>query len=282
MVAIGITSGVLIAQQNGSINKTAEVFSFTPGTRIPAPFGPNVVGSVNSVSPHVGVNLEFFTPSLEFVPTKPRFFAAVEFLPTFAPDLTVALNDAATQFLVPDQQTNTFSALAIGGQGSRLNALVMTSVVSADAGIAFEFEFKERLLRFKPFAGWVRWGVQSTGRVLAAYKNDPLVPPNFPPFFGPDIRFVTVEGQGSQFFNAVGPGFELELELDKYGPVRPILYLVGAGYKTVGNDTFSYSSSVDVNDALGSARYSATWSFSVDEWSYRAGIGVRLRWVGSD
>lgn len=282
MVAIGITSGVLIAQQDGTITKTAQVFSFTPGTKFPAPFGPNVNGSVNSVSPNVGVNLEFFTPALEIVPTKPRFFAAIEFLPTFAPNLTVALNDAATQFLVPDQQTNTFSALAIGGQGSRLNAIVMTSVVSADAGISFEFEFKERLLRFKPFAGWVRWGVQSTGRVLAAYKNDPLVPPNFPPFFGPDIRFVTVEGEGAEFFNAVGPGFELEMELEKRGPVRPVLYLMGAGYKTVGNDTFSYQANIGVNDALGAAAYSATWTFSVDDWSYRAGIGMRLRWVGGD
>ncbi len=322
-VAIGIASGVLIAQENGSIDKTVTNLTPTPtgvGCRngnlnvavpckTPAPFGPNVNSSTNSVSPNVGVNLELFAPAFEFVPTKPRFFAAVEYLPTFAANLTVALDGAATTFLVPDQRPSTFGASSIGGQGSRLTAQVMTSVVTADAGLAFDFEFKERLFRFKPFAGWIRWGVVSDGRVLAAFKNDPVTASTNPiqsNFFGDNIRLVTATGHGSGFFNGVGPGFELEMELAKRGPLRPILYITGAGYKTVGTDWFEYKASTSVQDnfyaaaaippsaqppfpgapavtgPLATATYNATWTFQVDEWSYRAGLGMRLRWVGFD
>jgi hypothetical protein len=321
LVSVGITSGVLIAQQNGQITTSASNLSLPPNVCLyasftvgvlcatPAPLGPDVKGSVNTVSPNVGVNLELMTPALEFIPTKPRFFAAVEFLPTFAPSQTVALNGAATTFLVPDQANNTFSAAAIGGQGSRLTATVMTSVVTADAGIAFEFEFKKRLMRFKPFAGWLRWGVVSEGKILTAFKNDPVPPNSFLPLFGDNIRFVTLNGNGSGFFNAVGPGFELEMEVAKHGPVRPVLYLMGAGYRTVGTNWFEYQSGTTVTDQFydalpytstptgpcpppagcpavqypaASADYATKWTFQVDDWSYRAGIGLRLRWVGFD
>lgn len=322
LISVGITSGVLIAQQNGLINTTTNILtpipppntcrnaSFTPGIlcATPGPLGPDVDGSVNTVSPYVGVNLEVMTPALEFLPTKPRFFAAAEFLPTFAPEQTAALNGAATEFLLPDQANNTFSAASIGGQGSRLTATVMTSVVTADAGIAFEFEFKKQLMRFKPFAGWIRWGVVSEGRILTAFKNDPVPPNSFLPLFGENIRFVTLTGNGSGFFNAVGPGFELEMEMAKRGPFRPVLYLMGAGYRTVGTNWFEYQSGTTITDnfyaypdfvgqpggclpapgcpgspgPVASAEYATKWTFQVDDWSYRAGVGFRLRWVGFD
>lgn len=286
-VAIALTSGILIQEQTGETSTIADILTPNPWpTNIvfPAPFRPPTQGAVNAISPNVGANIEFMAPGMTFLPAAPRFFATAEILPTFASSLTVALEGAATEFILftPEQMVpNTnFGPASIGGQGSRLDTLVMTTVVAVNAGFAFEMEAKEKRLRIKPSVGWIRWGVQGQGKVLAAFKNDPTPPPVIPPVFGPDIRLVEVTGSSADFFNAVGPALEVELELEKRGPVRPSLYLIGAAYHTVGNDTLVFQTNTDVNDLLGTAVYGATWSLQVAPWTYRAGLGFRVRWVG--
>jgi hypothetical protein len=289
-VAFALTSGILIQQQNGFVATNAEVLSplpWDPDIVFPAPFLENVQGSVDTVSPNIGANIEVMAPAIGLVPGHPRAFLTAEILPTFASDLSVALDGSATNFTFPlrlGDQPTFFPAASIGGQGSRLTARVMTTVLAANAGVAFDFEARGRLLRLKPSVGWIRWGVVSDGKVLAGYKDDPVFPTNSndPAVgpYGPNIRLVRVDGHGSAFFNAVGPGLELEMELAKRGSLRPVLYASGFAYRTVGEDTIEYAASVFVDDGLGTADYGANWFFQVQPWNYRAAIGFRLRWVG--
>ena len=322
--SLAITSGVLIAQQNGDIdlqaldivdpprvvwrpkNPTPSLppFLVIPTTR-PEPFLTPTSGSVNAISPNIGLSFEVMSPSLDLLPADPRFFVSGEILPTFASETTVALQGAATEFRIPEQALDTFRVEAIAGTGSRLRARVMTTVVAVNAGAAFAFEVRERLLRFKPSVGWIRWGVVARGNALAAYKNDPVTLPPGAPFYGPELRLVSITGRGSGFFHAVEPATplerrvaELEMELGKRGPLRPVLYLGTFAYRTVGNDTISFKGSsgpiVDWFNTPGSlatggvfgpdevspATYAGDWTFRVDPWSYRVFLGVRLRWVG--
>lgn len=293
-VGMAITSGVLIGQQNGRVETSADVTvppplfltgeaspRFVP-VETPAPFARPAVDALNAVSPFVGVNLELMTPALDIVPGAPRVFGAVEFLPTFASKSTVALQGVATEFKIPDFEPRFFPANAISGTGSRVDAEVMTSIFAANLGVAFAFEVRERLLRVKPAVGWIRWGVIAEGKALDAYKDDPDVfPPVFaPPFYGSNIRLVEISGRGSGFFNAVGPGLEIEMELGRRGPFRPVMFLGGFAYRTVGEDSIVFTEQTTVNDPLGEATYGARWTFQVDPWTYRAALGFRLRWVG--
>jgi len=305
-VGVAITSGILIAQQNGQIDSTANVdqaslpcFSFpfcnplpvgdpnhfnsasVPSPIVsPEPFGQPVLGAANTVSPNLGLNIELMTPALEILPGKPRFFGTFEILPTFASETSVAVQGVGNRFIIPDQAPITFQAPAIAGTGSRVEAEVMTTVLAANIGAAFAFELRDRVVRIKPSVGWLRWGVIAEGRVLDAYKDDAVRPQNRRPIYGAHIRLVELSGRGSAFFNAVGPGLEVEMELDKRGSFRPVLYASGFAYRTVGDEPITFKAAKDVSDELGNARYAADWAFWVDDWSYRAGIGFRLRWVG--
>ena len=294
--SLALTSGITINEQKGTTLPSVQIVTgpiepLPPNAPIgatrplPAPFASPLQSRVDAVSPYVGANFEVLTPALEIIPSAPRFFGAAEILPTFAPKRTVAAQGAATEFIFPrgfpDQlASNQFPEQAISGPGTRLEAEVMTTVFAASLGAAWDFEFRKRLLRIKPSVGWIRWGVIVEGRALDAFKDDIDPVPAFQPFFGEHIRLVEINGRGSGFFNAIGPGLELEVELAKRGPIRPIVFLGGFAYRVVGNQTIVFSGAQTFDDALGEATYNATWVFEVQPWVYRAGAGIRFRWVG--
>ena len=295
-IGLSLTSGVLIAQQNGSVRTKADIgpapdpptaYGWPDGAFIeaPTPFGRNLDKSLLTVSPNVGATIDILTPALGFIPLKPRLFAVAEILPTFAGDVTVALDGAATKFLIQPATTSprSYPASVIGGQGTRIDSQVMTTTLAASVGVSFDVIFRDRLVRLRPGVGWIRWGVIAEGKVLAAYKDDPdplgsVVLP--PPSFGQNFRLVQLAGRGAGFFNGVGPTLEVEMELQSEGSFRPSLYLTGGAFRTLGNNELSFSSETSVSDALGEGEYSATWKLQAQDWNYRMGLGFRVRWVG--
>ena len=295
-LGFAITGGVLIAQQNGRVDTSTNIVvpppcflfpncsSASPPSAVasPTPFASNADSSVNTVSPNIGVAIELMAPALDFVPSKPRVFGTFEILPTFAGEATVARTGAATELSAPENlEPRFYPASQIEGTGSRITAEVMTTVLAANLGAAFAVEYRDRVLRFKPSVGWLRWGVITEGRALDAYKNDPVTFQIREPLYGDYVRAVEVVGRGSGFFNAIGPGFELEMELGRRGELRPVIYAAGFAYHTVGENSITYQGSSGViTDPLGSASYLATYTFEVADWSYRAAIGFRLRWLG--
>jgi len=307
-IGLAITSGMLINEQAGAFAPDENViavppcfrFQFPPNPNLcngnpaggpivdPAPFLAASEGTTNSLSPNVGLSLELMTPALDAIPFipelpgRPRAFVTAEILPTFADARTVMLQGSATEFILPENRVaSSYPASAIAGTGARLTAEVMTTVLAANLGVAFGFEMRDRLLRIKPSVGWIRWGVVAEGKALDAYKDDPVLPQisQFEPRFGANTRFVELTGRRSQFFHAVGPGLELEMELPRRGNVRPVLYASGFAYRTVTDQDFLFREETTAVDPLGEAEYFAQWSFAVADWSYRAAIGFRLRWV---
>ena len=295
-IGLSFTSGVLIAQQNATIRTQADVqsvpdppaaYGWPAGAYIerPEPFGKSLDKSLLTVSPNFGATIDILTPALGFIPLKPRLFAVAEILPTFAGDVTVALDGAATRFLVQPASTSprNYPATVIGGQGTRLDSEVMTTTLAASVGISFDTNYRGRLVRIRPGVGWIRWGLIAEGEVLAAYKDDPDplgTPVLPPPSFGQNFRFVQMGGRAAGFFNGVGPTLEIEMELSRRGSFRPSLYLTGGGFKTVGNDELNFAASSSFDDALGEADYEASWKVKVQDWNYRMGLGFRVRWVG--
>ena len=319
-IGLSLTSGVFIGQQNGQVIPGADLkvipnadpnnpcacvprppaaygwpfnVESPPGSgnfgdayiSAPEPFGKKIGSDLLTVSPNFGASLDIMTPALEFVPFRPRLFAIAEILPTFASNITLALDGAATDFILrpTTAQPINYPASAIAGLGTRLDSQVMTTMLAASVGLAFDFTFRERLIRLRPGVGWIRWGILATGKVLDAYKDDPSelgVIPLIPPLFGQNIRLVQLEGRGAAFFNGLGPTLEVEMELQKRGSFRPSLYLTGGAFRTIGNDSLTFSATTSRDDALGQADYTAEWVVKVVDWNYRAGLGFRIRWVG--
>ena len=96
------------------------------------------------------------------------------------------------------------------------------------------------------------------------------------------------------------------MEVTQAGPIQTSLFFDAHGYRVLGDRTVKLSASTSAScphPAIPSAPpgyagdptfpaicaltygvnpsdYSAEWSFEVDPWLYRMGVGLRFRWTG--
>lgn len=238
-----------------------------------------------AVSPYVGGNLQLMTPTIE-IPGRPRAFVNGELLPTFAADRSIAKVGSPTGFGFP--VGTIFPQEAIEGQGASTTATVDTWVFAAGIGMAFPFRWMGRRLWAKPSVGWLRYQVDVEGVVLKAFcrpsgPSTQCVSPGGS--FDGFARFVSLGASDSQWFDGIGPGFELEIETGRFGPLGTSLFVDAHAYKILGNRDVQMSDSVTISDGLddvlGAETYTGFWSFEVDSWMYRTGVGIRFQWLGS-
>jgi len=247
-----------------------------------------------AVTPYVGGNLELLTPTLP-LPGRPRLFVNGELLPSFGADRQVALEGDPGPFQVPGGIR--YPDSAVRGQGSSTTATMDTWAFAAAIGVALPFEFKGRQLWAKPSFGWIRYKIDVQG-VVRDVQCSPFPPPpgNLttqcedlppnpgaqPPFPGFDgnRRDVFLSDSDSQWYNGIGPGFELEMTVGRFGPIGSTLFLDAHAYYILGDRSVILSDSASFDDALGVDDYNARWSFEVDPWMLRAGAGVRFQWLG--
>ena len=202
-----------------------------------------------------------------------------------------------------------FPEEAITGVGSRTTANIGQDVFGAAIGVAVPFEFLGRRFLLKPSFGWIRYDIDVDGTVLRAMKfphdTGPGSLPRIRPV--PVIRVVELRDTATQAFNAIGPGLELEMEVHQAGPVETSLFLDARGYRVLGNREIKLSDSTtascpgpviiepppgfdpgivnffcNLSSQFGSepGNYSADWSYKLDPWLYRVGLGLRFRWTG--
>jgi hypothetical protein len=269
----------------------------TLGTLYPAPtmanpnptpvsVRPPQLGKDRDVTPFVGGNLELMTPELP-LPTSPRLFVGGELLPSFGTDRKVALEGDPGMIGNPIPEASrgltSYGEDAVLGQGSELVASLDTLVYGAHAGVAFPFELYGRALRIKPSFAWMRYGVHVEGQIVDAQCR-PLVVARqgCDPALGGFLREVRLEAKGSKTFDAIGGGLDLEMDTWRWGPVGTSLFTSARIYKVLGDRTIELEApSRSFNDVLGMARATGRFSFEVDPWMYRVGIGLRFQWLGS-
>jgi hypothetical protein len=261
-----------------------------------------VTGDDLVVSPFVGAGLELMAPALP-IPTRPRFFLGAEILPTFGSDRRVAVQedpgcirgpelDATCATDPPAPQEIPYSEDSAQGEGTNLTTLFDTLTFGANLGVAFPAKLGRRQLRIKPSFGWIHYKVSAEGLVSNARCGPDTSTPNIPtdtactgritpggviPGF---LRAITLEGDDSMTFNAIGGGLDLEMDTIRYGPVGASLFLGGNFYRTLGDRTISFSDSAAFMDQLGNDVATAEWEVEVDPWIYRAHVGIRFQWLG--
>jgi len=209
-----------------------------------------------------------------------------------------------------------FSEEAITGAGSKTSATVARDAFGAAIGIALPFEMFGRKLMLKPSFGWIRYQVDVSGTALRGIKSPVDTTESNPPALRPVpvVRYVQLFDSATPTYNAIGPGLELEMEVHQAGPVEASLFLDAHGYRVLGDRKVKLSDSATTSCATGSVpiqapagqpiqevqqrflcslaqspwnqfgapegAYSADWSFEVDPWLYRVGLGLRFRWTG--
>ena len=271
--ALALTSGFTIQDQKASVS-SLDVTNGVP-LRNPAK------GDDVAVSPYVGGNVQLMTPAITAIPGHLRVFATGEILPTFAASRNIANEGNPSEFEFPSDPGQ-IPELAIKGQGSVTTAEIQTLAFGAAIGIAFPFEVRGYQLRLKPSAGWIRYEVAVEGAVLHAIcagggtlcRTD-AIPPGF-------ARLIELRGSDSQWFNGIGPGLEIEMDVHRSGSFGVSLFLDGHAYRVLGDRSVEFSDSATFTDPLGGPdTYVANWSFEVDPWIYRAGLGVRFHWLGN-
>jgi hypothetical protein len=298
--SLAITSGASIQEHQGSADSYLE----EPGEPI-VPLRPSVDGDDLAVSPFVGGVLELMTPALP-IPTRPRLFVSGEILPTFASDRDLALDgdpgcirgdypDAPCASEEDGSRNTSFPEVSAKGQGSRTSAEIDTLVYGASLGVAFPLQFGTRQLRIKPSVGWINYKVEAKGLVADALCDPPGRCTNFTAFivqYG-YLRERTLSGSGSQRFNAIGPGLDVELDTGRFGPIGSSLFIGARGYRILGDRTISFGAEQifgpemsDPDDpaqriVFGPERDTASFEVEVDPWIVRVHLGIRFQWLGS-
>jgi hypothetical protein len=276
---------------------------------------PPLRGFVNgddlAVSPFVGGSLELMAPALP-IPTRPRFFVSGEILPTFASDRDLALEGDPGCVRGPEPgapcaskeptdeddlplRLRGFTEDQANGVGSKTSAEIDTLAYGANLGAAFPLKAGKRQLRLKPSFGWINYKVEAEGLVVDAacptnqctdivISSISLVIPGV-------MRETTLTASKSQRFNAIGPGFDVEMDTGRYGPLGVSLFMGGRAYAVLGDRKISFGASKTFTDQVSDPgvdppvktdRATAQFEVEVDPWIYRAHVGIRFHWLGSE
>ncbi len=296
-LGLSLTSGVTTNEQVGSFE------SYVEGSDPREEVNAAGKGSESAIAPFAGASLELRSPAITLFPGSPRVFAAVEVLPTFTGPRRLASQGDPGEFAFPDGNfvkdlsdadrragLQRIPVETLMGRGDEITASVMTVAWAAGIGAAFPLEAWGRRLSLRPYAGWIRYGVLIEGVVRRPFKTD--VGDGQSPF-GQEYRAVVLSRREVLFFNGLGPGFELEMEVGRWGAFQPSIFVGGAAYRVLGNRRLEVSAAKSYPELfepfpairggdvlLPAVRNTATWSIDIAPWLYRAGVGLRVRWPG--
>jgi len=95
------------------------------------------------------------------------------------------------------------------------------------------------------------------------------------------LRETILTASGSQRFNGIGPGLDVEMDAARFGPVGSSLFLGARAYYIPGDRTISFGTVESYDDQLGTDLAAAQFEVEVDPWLFRAHVGIRFLWLGS-
>jgi hypothetical protein len=308
--SLAITSGVSVQKQNGTADSCLFPGDTSPdscNSKLDLPLRGFVKGNDTAVSPFVGGTLELMAPALS-IPTRPRLFVSGEILPTFATDRDLVVegdpgcvrgpNPGAPCAKNEEEGSRKvgFGQNEANGQGTTTSAEIDTLVFGASLGVAFPLQIGKRQLRIKPSVGWINYKVEAEALVVDAACNptDLCTNATNESAFG-YLRERTLSASGSQRFNGIGPGLDVEMDTGRYGPLGVSLFMGARAYAIVddrkisfGTEKFYPEAMRDPEDPLypgivfGPETGAGRFEVEVDRWIYRAHVGIRFHWLGSE
>ena len=290
--SLAVVSGLTVQKWDGDTSATC--LGCDLPANIPTALRPSESGNHADVTPSVGGQFQLMTPELP-IPTRPRFFIGGDVGAAFGTDRILAHEGNVGRIRSPlpaaSQGSVPFDENGALGQGSEVRAQFQTLLLGAEAGIAFPLKFLDRQFRVKPSVGWIRYQLEINGAVsdaecrIVGGTPPTNCNPNVLP--GPGVlRAIELSATDHGTFDGVGGGLDLEMDVIRLGPFGGSLFIGGQVFDVLGprkleaHDGASFPNSGF--PGLGAATTSADWRVEVNEVLFRAGLGVRLSWLGSD
>lgn len=276
--ALSLSSGFLLQDAEASIQTSSVLGPPRPLmlSNSRESIRPDDSGNALMITPDVGVALELMTPRVAAAAWAPRFFAHAGVSGAFGPKRDIAKEGViepltlSPLLLAPDEDD-------VAGQGSRTRVLVETLLVRAGAGIVFSVDAFGRRFRVRTSIEYLREGIEVQGasrravctRSVAAAPNECGARREG---LDSDYREIDLRRTETKDFHGIGPGFELESDVGRIGPLVPSIGIGVQAFHFLGNREVAFSASNEYGET-------ATAYFRKDPWAYRAGVGVRFRWI---
>ncbi len=292
--SLALTAGFTIQPDHKGMGSSFIQDNTNPTFPIPTLRGPED-GNDTAVSPFVGGSFDLMTPALP-IPTRPRIFIGGEILPTFAPGRDVAVQGDPKCVRGPEpgvpcardedgSRRRPFGETATNGTGTQVEARIGTMIYGAHIGVAFPFAFAERQFRVKPSFGWINFKVSGHGLVVDAACDPVSACTDYTPFPGlPTIpgflRETRITARESQRFNAIGPGLDFEMDTGQFGPLGISLFIGGGAFVILEDRKISFQTTQTIIDQLGNDDVTGRFEVKIDQWIYRAHVGMRFQFIG--
>jgi hypothetical protein len=281
---------VAIAESGGSSHRESNAESWLPAVGfLLAVDSQEGVGSASSsarisieedgtiLTPLVGLEAELMTPSLFSSLGSPRLFVRGGATRAFDVERTIVQEGSVGEITIPvidpdgdgnpDQRT---PIAAVGGQGTLLRTQVQPWGFMAAAGLAFELPFLgdgARMVRIKPSIEYRREQLRVTAFLGGAESIDlsELCP----------CRSVNLEATSKRTLHAIGPGLEVEMDTGHIRSSSVTIYGAFRAYRVIDGRSINVDRVGEFDDGT---PVSLGGRFRRDRWSYRFGVGLRLRW----
>jgi hypothetical protein len=237
----------------------------------PAQIRPDSNSSDTSIEPLVEGAFELMTPRVFEGAFDPRLFAHADISFAFAFERNLAGEAKPGAFVPPElpPTQNDIPEIAIEGQGSRAKSEVDLIVGSAGGGVAFTTKIFDRTVRIKPSFEWLVQNVKIKGEVNRAVKQ--VQPANQFNTLN-DFRLIQLDATDTHTQHALGGGLEIEADAGRLGPLALSMFILGRGYGVISDRDYTLTASNEYGET-------ATWTFHFEPAIWRAGAGLRFRWL---
>lgn len=232
---------------------------------------PSADGDDQNVTPFVGLNAEIAAPA--WLPGGIRPFLHAGLLVGFPVERGVAREGDPGKIRIPMAVPGVLPEQAVTGVGSETVVESDSLSYEAGAGIILPFDLWERQVHAKPSFEWLHYELEVSGTVNRAINPDGTPPLD---------ELVLLGDRTRRAYDAIGPGFEIELEAGRAGDFAISCFLKGAAYAVLGDREIDLSDTQPAVSPGFPDPHSAVWSFEIDPWIYRASAGVRIQWQPED
>lgn len=245
-------------------------------------------GSDTPVSPLVGGSLELMTPRLIDGLFDPRLFIHGDVSAAFAHERTASGFGKPNALVVPpvlirNEQNNNIPNLTeviIQGQGHQVKFQTQRWVLSGGAGLAFGFQLFERTIRVRPSFEYIREEIEMKG---ALHRSVKLADPAAPSEFSAKFRNIVLTAEKDATLHGIGPGLEFEADASRIGSIQMSIFGRAVGYRFLGDLDHTLTAGSAYCDPSDFANTECVrWRVELDPWIWRAGMGLRFRWIPED
>ena len=268
--SLAVVLGFTTQEHDGSVSSCRfAIFSCNQPAR------PSDTNSKNLTLLHVGGSLEVETPVLPVPGLRPRLIFGAEVEHASSQRRSIAREaDPRPELIypVPDPENFDFPDSAILGQGSATTSDAETLQYGAMIGFSIPVDIGDWQFNIKPSARYIHQEYTFRGIFSEADRAGDLDAP-------PPTSVTLLQGSEKLDVHAVGPHMELEVLATQIESFGASVFVNGGAYRVLSDRDVSFMA--QGRDNLNTRTFQAFWSAEIDPWIYRAGVGMRVRWLGA-